>query len=78
MELQKNDSSELEDDETVFSATGSGDFSTIGLWNSRGYLSRMWEFNSSHVGSEIMTFPATDEPMANWYQDYMNGIPSLE
>ena len=78
VELQKNDSSELEDDETVFSATGSGDFSTIGLWNSRGYLSRMWEFNSSHVGNEIMTFPATDEPMATWYQEYMNGIPALE
>jgi hypothetical protein len=78
IELQKDDPSELEDDETFFSATGSGDFSSIELWNTRGYLSRMWEFNSNHIGNEIMTFPATDEPMESWYQDYMDGIPSLE
>ena len=33
-------------------------------------MSRMWEFDEGDQNTVFMTFPATDEPMEQWYQNY--------
>jgi len=41
-------------------------------------MSRMWEFDSNDIGSDIISFPATDEPMSSWYQEHMTSVSALE
>jgi hypothetical protein len=77
VELQNGDSIELQDTETTFAAVGSGNASTIYLWNTQGYFCRMWGFQSQDVGQSLPMYPATDAPFALWYENYLLSVNAI-
>ncbi len=80
IEYQINNSSELLDSETRFSAIGSGNMETIERWHNTGLITRLWGFSETDSGtiSSPPNFPATDHPFNDWYENYCESIVTTQ
>jgi hypothetical protein len=75
VEFQHGGTRELQNDGLFFCA-GSADEpvtrSWAGAWRSAGKIARLWQFNArgSAYESAAVSFPATDLPFSDWYDEY--------
>ncbi len=71
----------LDFDETWFFAAKAeeGDDSDWALGKQRdGRIARLYQFNSTSDATDPpVSFPATDEPFANWYVEYCQSISAI-
>jgi hypothetical protein len=78
------DTSRSDDDvltaSSPFRSFPSGLHSQAEDWRSSGKIARMWNFDAEDADSMSVApqFPATDEPMAEWYQTWTSAMGAVE
>jgi hypothetical protein len=63
-----------------FRSFPSGQHSQAEDWRTSGKIARMWNFDAEDADSMSVApqFPATDEPMADWYQTWTSAMGAVE
>jgi hypothetical protein len=57
----------------------SGAMGEVESWREKGWVVRMWSFDKDDVWSDTPqpNCPATDEPLADWYTNYLTDVGAL-
>lgn len=78
VEVQRGDASALEREGAWFFAASAKSSDSRGWargWRLGGKMVRLWEFNDSRYATDPPpSFPATDHPASDWYQEYCAAV----